>query len=130
MTTRSITLPLLSAAGFILAAAWPGEACAEDMFRVGVSPGLSFGVSFGVKTSFALGLDVRQSFATWYGPNSYEGNWAGVGVFAQATWLNFSAWRFAAGLHGGTQIISFLWGADARLAVESWREGCVGERAA
>jgi hypothetical protein len=65
-----------------------------------VSPGLLFSVSFGDKTAFGLGLDARYT-AAFQRSGGYA---AGVGVFAQATWLNFSAGRFAAGLHGGGDV--------------------------
>ncbi len=71
-----------------------------DEVRHTVSPGLTFSISFGDKTAFGLGLDARYT-ATIQKSGGYA---FGVGVFAQATWLNFSAGRFAGGIHGGGDV--------------------------
>jgi hypothetical protein len=56
-----------------------------------------FSLSIGDRTAFGLGVDTR--FTRTFKGADY--NYHGVGAFAQATWLNFSAGRFAAGVHGG-----------------------------
>jgi hypothetical protein len=93
-----IALPAL---GLVAALAWPREARAQSSHH-GVSPGLSFGVSFGERTSFSLGLDVRYSYL----PNGADcgGSAWGFGPFGQAALLIGSggvAGRFALGAHGG-----------------------------
>jgi hypothetical protein len=50
----------LPALGLVAALAWPREARADSSHMV--SPGLSFGVSFGERTSFSLGLDLLYSY--------------------------------------------------------------------
>jgi hypothetical protein len=69
-----------------------------------VSPGLIFSLSIGDKIAFGLGVDVRYTalFKT-----RTTGSMAGFGVFGQATWLNFSAGRFAAGVHGGGDVLPY-----------------------
>ena len=65
------------------------------------SPGFLFSLSIGDKVAFGLGLDARYTAIT-----RTDGGYAGGGgVFAQATWLNFSAGRFAGGLHGGGDVL-------------------------
>jgi hypothetical protein len=83
---------LLTAAGVAL----PSPARAADPSAPALSPGVSLSVSFGQKVAFGVGVDLRLTFRF---PDR-EGA-AGLGPFVQATWLNFSAGRFAAGLHGG-----------------------------
>jgi hypothetical protein len=100
----SISRPLLQVHAALVAAGLVGglnmsRAEAADV-RHTVSPALMFSVSFGDKTAFGLGLDVRYT-AIFQKSGGYA---TGVGAFAQATWLNFSAGRFAAGLHGGGDV--------------------------
>jgi hypothetical protein len=91
---------VLPALGLVAAIAWPCEARADIQHMV--SPGLSFGVSFGERTSFSMGVDVRYSYL----PNG-DLNGAtiyGFGPFAQAALLVGSfgaAGRFAAGAQVG-----------------------------
>ena len=81
----------------------PSTARADDP-RFWVSPGISFGVSFGVKTTFAVGLDVRQSVLFTGYDTCSSARRSGAGGYLQVTWLNFSTWRFGAGLHGGVDL--------------------------
>jgi hypothetical protein len=90
----------LPALGLVAALAWPREAHADVSHMV--SPALSFGVSFGERTSFSLGLDVRYAVLP-EGAGCSATPW-GFGTFGQAALLIGSggvAGRFAAGLHGG-----------------------------
>src|SRR4051812_773811 len=92
-----IALPAL---GLVAALAWPRNARAEPSHMV--SPGLSFGVSFGERTSFSLGLDVRYSFLP-NGSSCGATSW-GFGSFGQAALLigkGGVAGRFALGAHAG-----------------------------
>jgi hypothetical protein len=100
--------PVIPAAALAVATlVTPTTARADDP-RVWVSPGLSFGVSFGQKTTFALGLDVRQStLFTGFNTCSSDRR-AGAGPYLQVTWLNFSSWRFGAGLHGGGDLHRYI----------------------
>src|SRR5262245_24570329 len=113
MTKSSSKLPLHAsivalgiAAGL---ASFPSEAAAAGRVRHTVSPGLIFSLSLGDKTAFGLGLDVR--YTAVFGPLAG----AGAGAFAQATWLNFSAGRFAIGAHGGGDIGDTLFALDGEL---------------
>jgi hypothetical protein len=93
---RAVLVALGVAAGLASsreAAADESEGEGADEVTHIVSPGLMFSLSLGDKTAFGLGLDARYT--------AVFGRAAGVGAFAQATWLNFSAGRFAAGAHGG-----------------------------
>lgn len=93
--------PVIPAAALAVAAlATPATAHAEDL-GIWFSPGLSFGVSFGQKTTFALGLDVRQSVVFTGSHSCSSDRRVGAGSYFQLTWLNFSTWRFGAGIHGG-----------------------------
>ncbi|APR88158.1 putative lipoprotein [Minicystis rosea] len=90
----------LPALGLVAAIAWPREARAQSSHMV--SPGISLGVSFGERTSFSIGLDVRYSFLPK--GESCGGTAFGGGAFGQAALLIGSggvAGRFAAGAHGG-----------------------------
>lgn len=100
--------PVMPAAALALATlVTPTTARADDL-RVWVSPGITFGVAFGPKTSFALGLDVREStLFTGYSTCSSDRR-AGAGAYLQVTWLNFSSWRFGAGLHGGGDLHRYI----------------------
>ena len=97
--------PVIPAAALAVAAlVTPTTARADDP-RIWFSPGLSFGVTFGEKTSFALGFDLRQTtLFTGFDICSGERRY-GAGPYLQATWLNFSSWRFGAGLHGGGDLV-------------------------
>jgi hypothetical protein len=103
-TTPRARLPL--AAAFLAAGLAGGlttsRAEAADAAQT-VSPGLLFSLSIGDRIAFGLGVDVRYTATV----QKNSGSAAGGGVFAQATWLNFSAGRFAAGIHGGGDIVPY-----------------------
>jgi len=90
----------------------PGVARADDGHAL--SPGLLMSLSLGDKTAFGLGLDLRYT-ALLVDTACGSRRGAGVGVFGQAHWLNFSAGRFAAGLHGGSEIEQGQFGAGGEL---------------
>lgn len=94
-----IIAPSLAVLGGVLAHA--GEARAEQVLSV--SPGLTFTVSIGQKLAFGLGIDLKLTGLFDAGSCSNAPR-HGVGGYAQATWLNFSAWRFGAGVHGGGEV--------------------------
>ncbi|WP_437774252.1 hypothetical protein [Sorangium sp. So ce1097] len=98
MSSRSRALPpALAALGAAALASLPGQARADEPFAI--SGGLMLSLSFGQQLAFGLGADLRAA-AVLEGGETVPGN-VGFGPFAQATWLNFSAGRFAVGLHGG-----------------------------
>ncbi|AUX42137.1 uncharacterized protein SOCE26_035640 [Sorangium cellulosum] len=88
--------PALAALGVAALLSLPGEARADD--DTVPSGGISLSLSFGQKLAFGLGLDFRVTSVVDEDPR------LGIGPFLQATWLNFSAFRFAAGVHGGGQL--------------------------
>ncbi len=92
----------------------PSEARAEQYSAF--SPGLHLSLTFGEKLYFGLGLDARYSLLLQGTPGClYSVDRAGIGAFAQATWLNFSAGRVALGLHGGTEYARGMAGIDAEV---------------
>ncbi|KYF53003.1 hypothetical protein BE08_23035, partial [Sorangium cellulosum] len=98
MSSRSRALPpALAALGAAALVSLPGQARADEPF--GISGGLMLSLSFGQQLAFGLGADLRAAVIV-DGDAIAPGN-VGFGPFAQATWLNFSAGRFAVGLHGG-----------------------------
>ncbi|WP_437907093.1 hypothetical protein WME95_04070 [Sorangium sp. So ce327] len=94
--------PMLAALGVASLVSLPGQARAEDD-AFAMSVGVSLSVSFGQKlVAFGLGADLRATFlmeGSFAG--AFDSGHMGFGPFAQATWLNFSAGRFAIGTHGG-----------------------------
>ncbi|WP_437744239.1 hypothetical protein WME73_03960 [Sorangium sp. So ce302] len=93
--------PTLAALGVAALVSLPGQARAEDD-AVAMSVGVSVSVSFGQKLAFGLGADLRATFlmeGSFAG--AFDSGHMGFGPFAQATWLDFSAGRFAIGSHGG-----------------------------
>ncbi|WP_437296162.1 hypothetical protein [Sorangium sp. So ce426] len=104
MSSRSCSLPpALAALGVAALVSLPGQARADERFAV--SGGVSLSLSFGQKLAFGLGADLRAAvLLDGSQPGGYSTGNMGFGPFAQATWLNFSAGRFAAGLHGGSDI--------------------------
>ncbi|WP_433926186.1 hypothetical protein AB3662_24990 [Sorangium cellulosum] len=102
MSSRSRVLPpALAALGVAALVSLPGQARADDPYAI--SGGLFMSLSFGQQLAFGLGVDLRAAAILNTGRPSGEGN-MGLGPFAQATWLNFSAGRFAAGIHGGSDL--------------------------
>lgn len=98
MSSRSRALPpALAALGAAALVSLPGQARADEPFAI--SGGLMLSLSFGQQLAFGLGADLRAAVVV-DGDAFAPGN-VGFGPFAQATWLNFSAGRFAVGLHGG-----------------------------
>jgi hypothetical protein len=96
---------VLPALGLVAALAWPREASAQNSHHA-VSPGLSLGVSFGERTSFSIGLDVRYSYLP-QGDRCGDPGY-GFGPFGQAALLigrGGVAWRFAAGAHAGSSVL-------------------------
>jgi hypothetical protein len=123
MVFRSGSMPRsLAALGALALASAPTAARAQFGASYGVSPAVSLTVSFGQKVMFGLGLDVR---ATALFPPSepivgcangpVAPRKAGVGPFAQITWLNFSHWRVASGVHGGGEVIAQTLAFDGEL---------------
>jgi hypothetical protein len=102
MNTSRYRLQLQAAlvAAGLASALTTSRAAAADVEHT-VSPGLLFSLSIGDKIAFGLGLDARYTAVFPKDSSSATG----VGVFAQATWLNFSAGRFAAGIHGGGDVM-------------------------
>lgn len=101
MNTSRSRVPLRAA---LLAAGLAGGLASSPAEAADVrhtfSPGLLLSLSIGDKTAFGLGIDARYTAVFERG----QGLAAGAGVFGQATWLNFSAGRFAAGIHGGGDV--------------------------
>ncbi|WP_281317442.1 hypothetical protein [Polyangium sp. y55x31] len=117
------TLCALGAAAVLMA---PGEARADDDIHW-FSPGLMLSLSFGDKINFGLGLDARYSLVFLGDTSCFAGPRAGIGAFAQASWLNFSAaGRFAAGLHGGVDLRRTPIGANAEVGW-TYRTALAGE---
>lgn len=111
MLLSSRTLPrILTALGVAAGVSLPSAAHAQ---LITVSPGVSVSVSFGQKLSFGLSLDVRGTVRLDRSCGSSQP--MGAGIFAQATWLNFSAGRFAAGLHGGGALYDQVYALDGEL---------------
>jgi hypothetical protein len=107
--------PSLAALALAAAIVAPGAARAEGI--ISVSPGFTLSISFGDKTAFGMGVDVRMTTLL---KGEYKGNYCadtriGLGPFAQVTWLNFSAWRVATGVHGGGEIVQGKYGVDGEL---------------
>ena len=114
MLASRVIAPSLAALGSAAILLAPGEARADGV--IAVSPALTFSVSFGQKVSFGLGLDFRVTgMVEGFTSGCYNGSRRGLGGFAQATWLNFSAWRFAAGVHGGGEVHEQSVAADGEL---------------
>jgi hypothetical protein len=101
----------LTALGVAAGVSLPSVAHALD--GISISPGVSLSLSFGQKVSFGLGVDLRAT--ALFGTTSCTEGLNGVGIFAQATWLNFSAGRFAAGLHGGRTLVPQIYALDGEL---------------
>ncbi|WP_437961792.1 hypothetical protein WME76_20550 [Sorangium sp. So ce119] len=102
MSSRSRALPpALAALGVAALVSLPGQARADDAYAI--SGGVFMSLSFGQQLAFGLGADLRATALLNTGRPSGAGN-TGLGPFAQATWLNFSAGRFAAGIHGGSDL--------------------------
>lgn len=107
-----IIAPSLAALGSAALLTASRDARAEQV--VSVSPALTFSVSFGQKIAFGLGLDVRVTGL--FDNNSCSNDSRhGVGGFAQVTWLNFSAWRFAGGVQGGGEAYKQIIGANGEI---------------
>lgn len=107
----------LAAIGAAALMAAPTPAHAQEGGSVAISAGLSFNVSFGQKTNFGLGFDLRVTGLVEGGrtmPCDSKSR-MGFGGYAQATWLNFSAWRFGAGGHGGGEIVDQIFALDGEL---------------
>lgn len=95
--------PTLAALGVAALVSLPGQARADDPY--GMSVGVSLSVSFGQKLAFGLGADLRATFfMEGTLPGVFDPDHMGFGPFVQATWLNFSAGRFAVGAHGGGDV--------------------------
>jgi hypothetical protein len=104
MLASRVIAPSLAALGGAAILLAPSGARADGS-RVAVSPALTLSVSFGQKVSFGLGLDLRVTgMLEGYTSGCHNGPRRGLGGFAQVTWLNFSAWRFAGGAHGGGEV--------------------------
>ncbi|WP_438021835.1 hypothetical protein [Sorangium sp. So ce233] len=102
MSSRSRALPpALAALGLAALVSLPGQARADEPYAI--SGGVFLSLSFGQQLAFGLDADLRATALLNTGRPSSEGN-MGLGPFAQATWLNFSAGRFAAGIHGGSDL--------------------------
>lgn len=91
----------LAALGGAAALAAPSLARADT--PVSVSPALTLSVSLGQKVAFGLGLDLRVTGLVDLKSCS-DSDRHGFGGFVQVTWLNFTAWRFAGGMHGGGEV--------------------------
>ncbi len=66
-----------------------------------LSPSLSVELTLGPKITMGISFDFRFSVLT-EDPRCYNyDKQRGLGGFAQVTWINFSGWRVAGGLHGG-----------------------------
>lgn len=102
----------LTALGVAAGVSLPGAAHAQS--GLGLSAGVSVSVSFGQKFAVGLGLDLRGALLFGPGCGGQQGT-GGAGLFAQATWLNFSASRFAAGLHGGGTLVPRTYDLDGEL---------------
>ncbi|WP_437547212.1 hypothetical protein WME97_44625 [Sorangium sp. So ce367] len=108
MSSRSRSLPpALAALGVAALVSLPGQARADKPYAL--SGGVSLSLSFGQRLAFGVGADLRAT-ALLDGSQAgeYSSGYMGFGPFVQATWLNFSAGRFAAGLHGGSDISDSL----------------------
>lgn len=107
--------PTLAALGGAALLAAPGSARAEG--KVAVSPSVSFSVSFGQKIAYGLGLDLRVTgLVDGKIGTCNDDPRRGFGGFAQATWLvNLNAARFAAGVHGGGEIVNQMAAVDGEL---------------
>ncbi|WP_437283936.1 hypothetical protein [Sorangium sp. So ce406] len=102
MSSRSRALPpALAALGVAALVSLPGQARADEPYAI--SGGVFMSLSFGQQLAFGLGADLRATALLNTGRPYGAGN-MGLGPFAQATWLNFSAGRFAAGIHGGSDL--------------------------
>lgn len=88
---RSRQALLLTAPLFLALASTSGTAHADS--GVAVSPGVMLSLSLGDRPAFGLGVDLRGG--------AVVNDRLGLGLFAQATWLNFQAARYAGGLQGG-----------------------------
>lgn len=100
----------VAALGVAALVSLPRAARADQDFAASLALALS--VSFGQKLAFGVGADVRASALL-------NNDQAGIGPFAQATWLNFSALRFTGGVHGGSVI-------DKRMAYRYAIDGELG----
>jgi hypothetical protein len=66
-----------------------------------LSPSLSVELTLGPKITMGISFDFRFSVLT-EDPRCYSyDTQRGLGGFAQVTWIHFSGWRVAGGLHGG-----------------------------
>ncbi|MGK3993046.1 hypothetical protein [Sorangium sp. So ce1024] len=100
MSARSRALPPALAALAAALVSLPAQARADEPFAL--SGGLMLSLSFGQQLAFGLGADLRLA-AVLEGGDTVPRT-MGFGPFAQATWLNFSAGRFAVGIHGGGEL--------------------------
>jgi hypothetical protein len=107
MSSRFLASSIAALGGAAVLAA-PSPARAESPIRV--SPSITLSVSLGQKVAFGLGVDLRVTGIVDLQSCS-DSDRHGFGGFVQATWLNFSAWRFAGGMHGGGEVH------DQRIAV-------------
>src|SRR5262245_45305475 len=115
LPSRSIPCSLAALGAAALMAA-PTTAHAQFGGKVAVSPGLSLSISFGQKVTFGLGLDVRVTGLAKGEIMPCDSNSrAGAGGYVQATWLNFSAWRFGAGAHGGGELYNQVFALDGEI---------------
>lgn len=97
MSSSARVLPsALAALGVAALVSLPREARADE--DITGSLALTLSVSFGQKLAFGVGADVRVT-------TLFDNGMIGLGSFAQATWLNFSALRLAAGVHGGAVLV-------------------------
>lgn len=114
LSSRSI-YPALAALSVAAGISAPGAARA-DGGKHSVSPGFTLSLSVGDKLAFGMGLDVRYTtllISEFSGCVSRPR--AGPGFFGQATWLNFSAGRFALGVHGGGELVDYVYAVDGEL---------------
>jgi hypothetical protein len=129
LSSPRLVVPSLAALGAFALASAPSPARADGV--VAVSPGLSFTVSFGQKVAFGLGLDVRVTgLAKGTVSPCDQDSRIGFGGFGQVTWLNFSAWRFAAGAHGGGEFYKQVGAVDGEIGWTyrtRWNPGESGE---
>ena len=68
---------------------------------VALSPSLSVELTLGPKITMGISFDFRFSVLTEDSRCYDYRTQRGMGAFAQVTWINFSGWRVAGGLHGG-----------------------------
>jgi hypothetical protein len=106
LRARASLGPTLLAIGVAAELSAPAAAHAQEPHAV--SPGITFSFSIGEKPAFGLGLDLRYTRIFGDHGCSDGAERVGMGVFTQITWLNFSAFRFAGGLHAGGEFYNVL----------------------